>query len=371
MLNDSHSILRVSQFISLVNSLLNELPTQVEGEVANFTVSREKFIFFDLKDESEVARLSCFMMTYQLSSPLEDGMRVVVQGQPGLYQKNGQFRLSVTAVEPVGQGSVKRSFDLLKLKLQSEGLFASERKRRLPRFAQQVGIITSVAAAGLGDFKTIAWQRLPGVHYVLANVAVQGNDAVTEICQAFDYLNSHFQLDAIVLIRGGGSMEDLHAYNSEPVARAIVRSKAPVIVGVGHERDITIADFCADVRAATPSNAAQLLVPTLEEVHSMVIHLIGEGKRKVEQAIISNTEKTRYRFETIHNQIVYCIEQCRAKIQAQINTIEAISPQKTLARGYTLTKDSNGKLINSVDQTYQNQLIITTFSHGKTESIIR
>ena len=371
MLTDPHAILRVSQFISLVNSLLNELPTQVEGEVANFTISRGKFIFFDLKDESEEARLSCFMMAYQLSSPLEDGMRVVVRGQPGLYQKNGQFRLSVTKVEPVGQGSVKRSFELLKVKLQSEGLFASERKRMLPRFSQHVGIVSSVDAAGFGDFKTIAWQRLPGVHYILANVAVQGNEAETEICQAFDYLNSHLQLDAIVLIRGGGSMEDLHAFNSEPVARAIVRSKAPVIVGVGHERDITIADFCADVRAATPSNAAQLLLPTLEEVQGRIIHLTGEGKRKVEQAIVSNTEKTKYRFEAIHNQTMYRIDQCRNKIQAQLKTIEAISPQKTLARGFTLTKDSKGKLITSADQTHQNQVIITTFAHGKTESIIR
>ncbi len=361
--------LSVSQAISLCNSLLSDLSFHIEGEVANFSISRGKFVFFDLKDEQQEARLGCFMMAYQLSSPLEDGMRVVLDGKPSLYQKSGQFRITVTRVTPKGEGSVKRAFELLVRKLQEEGLFAKERKRLLPRYVTRVGIISSADAAGFGDFKKIAFQRLQGVEFILINVAVQGNDAEPEICQAFDYLNSYFSLDAIALLRGGGSMEDLQAFNSEQVARAITRSKAPVLVGVGHERDITIADYCADIRASTPSNAAQLLLPEESQVREYVVRLTQDGKRKVEQTIHSRRDKTITTCQYTARAVQFNVQQTKMVVQNLVKTINAISPQATLQRGYSVTQAADGTIITSVNQVTPTAAIITHVSDGKIISV--
>ena len=368
--DESTPSLRVSQAISLCNSLLTDLSLKIEGEVANFSINRGKFVFFDLKDEEEEARISCFMMAFNLSTPIEDGMRVIIEGRPGLYQKNGQFRITVNRIEPKGQGSVKRAFELLSKKLEGEGLFASERKRTLKKYVQTVGIISSSEAAGFGDFKTIALQRLPGIQFILANVAVQGRDAESEICKAFDHLNSYYSLDAIVLIRGGGSMEDLHAFNSELVARAIVRSKAPVIVGVGHERDITIADFCADIRAATPSNAAQLLLPTLDEVKDLVIKLTQQGRREVEKTIQYQKEKTLYTCEKNLQKIQTLIEHKQQKVEHLIKNISSISPEQTLKRGYSITFLSNGSLLTDTNQASKGEQITTLLTNGEIQSVI-
>lgn len=368
--NPDRLVLRVVEVISMCNAVFGQMEFSVEGEVANYNVSKGKFVFFDLKDEQEDARIACFAMTYQLSSPLEDGMRVVVTGKPGLYQKSGQFRLSVLKAEPVGEGSLKRAFELLKKKLELEGLFSPVRKRKLPRYVNKVGIISSSEAAGFGDFYRIAWQRLPGVAYYLANVSVQGVDAEKEIITAFDHLNENYDLDAIVLIRGGGSMEDLHAFNSELVARAIVRSKAPVIVGVGHEKDVTIADFCSDVRAATPSNAAQILLPTKEETLAYAERLTSQGQRTVEQRIKIINEKNQNRVSRFYQILQYVVSQKRGQVDSLIKLISSLSPQTVLARGYTITTDLNGTVIKSVKGVETSSTIVTRFLDGKVISLV-
>ena len=357
--------LRVSEAIQLCNALFTELELRVEGEVANYNVSKGKFVFFDLKDELEDSRVPCFAMIYQLSTPLENGMRVVLTAKPGLYQKSGLFRLSVLKAEPIGEGSLKRAFELLKKKLEQEGMFAPERKRKLPKYVKNVGVISSSEAAGFGDFYRIAWQRLPGIGFYLANVSVQGVDAEKEIVKAFDYLNENYELDAIVLIRGGGSMEDLHAFNSEPVARAIVRSKSPVIVGVGHERDITIADFCADVRAATPSNAAQLLLPTKEEVIAYTERLTVQGQRTVEQRIRLIKERNQNRLNRFQQQLMYIIAQKRGMVDSLIKLINSLSPQTVLARGYTITTNDQGRVVKSLKDVAVGGTMQTRVIDGK------
>jgi exodeoxyribonuclease VII large subunit len=361
-------VLRVYEAIGVCNELFSGLSMSVEGEVANYSLSRGKFVFFDLKDEKEDARLSCFMMVHQLSAPLEDGMRIVVHARPGLYQKNGQFRLSVSGVEFKGEGSVKRAFELLKSKLEAEGLFAAGRKRLLPRYVERVAIISSEDAAGFGDFCTIAFARLPGVQFCLANVAVQGKDAESEICAAFDYVNGHTDTDVIVLIRGGGSMEDLHAFNGEPVARAIVRSKVPVLVGVGHERDVTIADFCADVRASTPSNAAQILLPTRDEVREYVEKLTVSGRIQVERTIQLTRERTVHRVERLDQHMRTALESYRIAVRNRLKSIEGLSPESTLKRGYTLTRTSSGELLTSSHGAKPGTKLVTQFMDGRLES---
>jgi exodeoxyribonuclease VII large subunit len=362
--------LQVHQYIAFCNNLLGQTSVRVEGEVANYSVSQGKFVFFDLKDEKEDAMIGVFLMLHTLSTPLEDGMRVYVSGKSSIYSKRGSFRLNASRVEAVGEGSVKRAFELLKDKLAKEGLFRDERKRPLPPYPQRVGIISSEDAAGFGDFCRIAWQRLPGVEYIFANVAVQGVSAEREIIAALDVLNEH-PLDVIVLIRGGGSMEDLHAFNSELVARAIVRSRVPVLVGVGHERDITIADYCADCRAATPSNAAQILLPTKEEVKDRIVRLTASGQRRIAREIdrLQHTvdTSTSHQFRMIES----ALKEIRSKTEYLIRTIEAISPSQTLARGYSIALTSHGEVIRTPDQVKPGDAMRTVTAKGEIVSNVK
>jgi exodeoxyribonuclease VII large subunit len=361
-------VLRVGQAVALLNDILAELPLNVEGEISEYTLSRGKFVFFELKDEAEDSRLSCFMLAHQLSQPLENGMRVVVSGRPGLYQKSGKFRLSVTRVEPKGDGSRKRAYELLVAKLEAEGLFAAGRKRPLPHFPRRVGLVSSQDAAGLGDFLTIARQRLP-VEFNFVNVAVQGIDAEREICAALDWLNSHQKLDVIVLLRGGGSIEDLRAFNGEPVARAIARSRTPVLVGVGHERDLTVADLAADLRASTPSNAAELLLITPEEVRIRVASLTRAGELHVAGRI----QRLRYEVERhlghLQAAVEGAVERYRLRTRALLHTIETAAPQATLERGYSLTSDVAG-LIRDPRLVPPGTPLITQFAAGKLHSTV-
>jgi len=367
---DDIPVLGVGETIALCNSLLNPLKLSVEGEVANYGLNKGKFVFFDLKDVGGESRLSCFQMIHQQNTPIEDGMRIVVKAEAGLYAKSGQFRLSVYHIELLGEGALKRSFELLKAKLASEGLFDVARKRPLPAYPKTVGIISSKEAAGYGDFIRIAQERSAGLHLITANVAVQGVSAEREIIAAFDYLNSYHQPDVIVLIRGGGSMEDLHAFNSEGVARAITRSKSPVVVGVGHERDVTIADFCADVRAATPSNAAQIVIPdkkivmqevqaSLQRQHSSLKNMILTKQHRVAQIVQSLSFLTSSR-----------IQSYQVKVQGFLTTIEALAPSQVLARGYTITTHADGKRIHHAKELREDEIIHTHFTDSTITSRI-
>src|SRR3989338_4261154 len=287
-------VLSVSQFISQVNDILAGTFT-VEGEVSQYKISQSKWIFFDLKDDTSC--LNCFSTVFMLRPPLEDGMRVRVTGYPKIHEKSGRFGFTVQQVEVVGEGSLQRAYLLLKEKLGKEGLFAVERKRALPELPERIGVIASRDSAAFGDFKRILNNRWGGVEVTLRHVAVQGEGAVREIMRAFhDFNESSLLPDILVLIRGGGSLEDLAAFNSEEVVRAIYSSRIPVMVGVGHERDETLADLAADVRASTPSNAAEIVVPerrdfmaqldfTLERMGEGVEHSIALRKHELSRAV--------------------------------------------------------------------------------------
>lgn len=361
-------VLRVKQAIDLCNTILDPIVLLVEGEVASFSINRGKFVFFDLKDEEEESRVGCFMMAHQLPFPLEDGMRVQVRARPGLYQKSGQFRLLVQTVEAKGEGSLKRAFELLKGKLELEGLFSPARKRALPRFPERVGIISSSGAAGFGDFMRIADGRLPGVQFILADVAVQGGDAEREITHAFTRLTTQTSVEVIVLIRGGGSIEDLHAFNSEIVARAIVASRVPVLVGVGHEKDVTIADYAADVRASTPSQAAQILLPTKEEVLADVYRLQQAGRVAVERQLVRERQAVSNRLQRMHDMMRYQLQVAQGKLESSLKHIEALSPQRVLERGYTLTRTADGAAASP--STAPGTTITTRFADGSLTSTI-
>lgn len=263
----------VTQFVEFVNTALATAVfpegVAIEGEVAEYRVSQGKWIWFKLKDESSL--VECFATVWQMRTPLEDGMKVRVFGLPKIYPKSGKFSVGVERVELVGEGALRRAFELLKKKLEAEGVFDVSRKRPLPRFPRRIGLIASRESAAYGDFMRILGNRWGGVEVLSADVAVQGRDAVREIVGAFRHFNVHpDSADVLVLTRGGGSLDDLQAFNSEDVARAVFGSRIPVVVGVGHERDESLADYAADVRASTPTNAAELVVPDRREMLAAV-----------------------------------------------------------------------------------------------------
>ena len=269
----------VRELVSQVRELVEEQygDVWVEGEISNFRPAPSGHVYFTLKDAD--AQLPIVLFRRQamlLRFRPEDGLHVLVRGRVSVYEQRGQMQLVAETMEPVGAGSLQLAFEQLKERLKAEGLFDAERKRPLPAFPHTVGIITSPTGAVIRDFLSIVARRHSGLNVLLYPVSVQGDSAPAEIEAALAELNASGLVDLIVLARGGGSLEDLAAFNSERVARAIVASKLPVVSAIGHETDFTIADFAADLRAPTPSAAAELIT---EAQHKIAEHLANQSHR--------------------------------------------------------------------------------------------
>lgn len=329
---------RVSDFLVVVNQSL-EISfgiVDIEGEVSSFKLNHQKYVFFDLKDKDGL--VSCFMMAWQLRMPIEDGMKVVVRATPKVTNW-GKFSLTIQTIRPIGEGSLKKSFELLKEKLSKEGLFDDSRKRSLPERPTRVAIISSTQAAGYADFVKIANDRLGGTHFDVYHTRVQGDGAADDIISALEKCSQAAELyEAIVIIRGGGSQEDLAAFNDEKLVRAIASSRSPVLTGIGHEVDETLADFVADVRASTPSNAAQMLLPDRQVLLSRVRSQYGSINRAIKQALADRRAMT-----------AQSIQRCRAAGSMRIGAVaeqlddrrsllESFNPERVLARGYALVR---------------------------------
>lgn len=339
--------LRVSDCIALINQTLEYAypVVLVEGEVASFKVNQGKYVFFDLKDES--GTLNCFMSVYQLRIPLEDGMKVRVLAAPKITQW-GRFSLTVREVQPVGAGSLKRSFELLKAKLEKEGLFAPERKRRLPLLPQRIGVVTSTQAAGYADFINILNARWGGLDIVVAHTLVQGMSAPRQMVKAIEHLNQMGEPpEVIALIRGGGSADDLAAFNDEPLVRAIAASRVPVIVGVGHETDTSLADLVADVRAVTPSNAAQLLVPDRKDFERSVNESVRRMLLLMERQVLTVCRKTDEAVRRSLHTTILAYERLAARTSELRAVLKQLDPKAALKRGYAIVKNKQGLVIGS------------------------
>ena len=288
-----------TEFIGVVNQTLEYAyaPVMITGEVASFKVNQNKWVFFDLKDEE--SSVSCFMTLWSLRVPLEDGMKVMVRAVPKLT-KWGKFSLTVDAIQPVGEGSLKKAYEMLKKKLTAEGLFDKSKKRELPADLTKLGVISSTQAAGYADFVKILNTRWGGIKIEVAHTQVQGLDAPDQIIRALNYFNERGEVQVIAILRGGGSADDLSCFNDEALVRAIAASRIPVITGIGHEVDESLCDLVADVRASTPSNAAEMLtrdrVVESTKVHKMM--------RQAEQAVMQEIERARINNNSAVSQIV-------------------------------------------------------------------
>lgn len=331
-------LLSVSDFVALTNQTLEyAFPSlAIEGEVAEYKVSQGKWIFFKLKDDESA--IDCFLPAWQLRVPVEDGMKVVVQGSPKLT-KWGRFSLTVRAIRPSGEGAIKKSFELLKAKLEAEGLFAAERKRPLPTIPQHIAVISSVEAAGYADFIKILNDRWGSMKIEVAHVQVQGETAADQIIRALQYFNQLETMpEVIVIIRGGGSADDLAVFNDEQLVRSIAASRIPTLVGVGHEVDVSLADYAADVRAATPSNAAQILVPDRRDliptVHAQVTSLLPAMLRAVQQTSSNVQELLRRVISSVEHQL----DQMSMQLASRRQVLAQLNPETILARGYALLR---------------------------------
>ena len=324
-----------TEFISLVNQTLEYAYQSVVliGEISSFKINQKKWVFFDLKDEE--SKVSCFMTTYQLRMPLEDGMKVLIRGVPKLT-KWGSFSLTVQAIQPVGEGSIKKSLELLKKKLAAEGLFDPAKKRPMPENLSKVGVISSTQAAGYADFVKILNERWGGLKVLTAHTQVQGLDAADQIIRAIKYFNEHDNVEIIAIIRGGGSADDLAVFNDENLVRAIAASKIPVITGIGHEVDESLADLAADIRASTPSNVAQMLTKDRKAEIAKLESTIA----RVGQVIISNINnalrENSQKVTNISRDIVVKITTMLNDIKQKMRMIEAMNPEKVLRQGYAI-----------------------------------
>lgn len=328
----------VSDFLAVFNQVAETAfpVVDIEGEVASFKVNQGKYVFFDVKDSS--GSLNCFMTLWQLRTPIEDGMKVIVTATPKLTAW-GKFSLTVRAIRPSGEGAIKKSFELLKQKLADEGLFDEVRKRPLPAWPKRVAVISSTQAAGYADFMRIVDDRWAGLELEVANVQVQGAAAPDQIINALSYFNGREDLpEVIVIIRGGGSADDLAAFNDEKLARAIAASRVPTLVGVGHETDESLADLVADRRAATPSNAAQILVPDKAEVARGLDLRVRSVLPPLERAIDRRLDELSQAFETALTTVARYIDQKLDQVTATGVLLAELNPQTVLARGYALLR---------------------------------
>lgn len=338
----------VSDAIALINQTLDyAFPTLViEGEVSNFKVNQGKFVFFDIKDDS--GTLGCFMMVFQLRMPLEDGMKVRVVASPKITAW-GKFSLTVRDVAPVGEGSLKRAFDLLKAKLDKEGLFSPERKRALPVMPERIAVISSTQAAGYADFVRILNERWGGVHVDVAHVQVQGSVAADQIVRALKYFNElETPPEVVVIIRGGGSADDLSSFNDEYLVRAIAGSRVPTLVGVGHETDESLADMVADVRAATPSHAAQIVVPDKADLIRSAKQDVLRIANATESIIGDLSGQVRRHIDDAMRLAESRLSDTLSNLSEQKAILSAYNPGAVLERGYALVrgKIKVGEILN-------------------------
>ncbi len=363
---EAQQVYSVSDFQAVCNQIMETAFTGVvvEGEVASFKLNQNKFVFFDLKDAQ--SSVGCFMMAYALRFPIEDGMRVRVRATPKLTNW-GKFSLTVQAIAPVGEGSIKKSLEMLKKKLTAEGLFDPAKKRPLPDKITKIGVISSTQAAGYADFCKILNERWGGLTVLTAHTQVQGTVAADQIIRALNYFNERGEVDVIAVIRGGGSADDLAVFNDEALVRAIAASKIPVITGIGHEVDESLCDLAADVVASTPSNAAQMLTKDRHAIAENVRADIKRINNLLNVKIDEVTEKNRQEIERAGREIVRRIELLQNDVSGQCKILEQLNPDRVLERGYALIRGNvvEGGDINILTEKNEIEAKITKVKERK------
>ncbi|MEW6523131.1 MAG: exodeoxyribonuclease VII large subunit [Bacillota bacterium] len=372
----TRQVFSVSQLTQFIKDLLWNEPVlrevAVRGEISNFKRHTSGHLYFTLKDQSSSLRSVMFRShAASLAFRPHDGLKVIAAGHITVYERDGAYQLYVRSLEPDGLGSLYLALEQLKKKLEQEGLFDPGRKRALPRLPRRVGVVTSLQGAAVRDIITVSRRRFPNLPLVIVDVAVQGAEAPERICQGLELVARVPEVDVVIVGRGGGSVEELWAFNDETVVRAVAACPVPVVSAVGHETDFTLADFAADVRAPTPSAAAELVVPD----RAVLERSIEQAAGRLRLALVRRTELARARWkravdspamrrpqDRLHQleqrvdeltrrlgvAAARRVEQARGRSERLSARLDALSPLAVLARGYSVCLDSTGAVIRSI-----------------------
>lgn len=359
----------------------------VQGEISGYKLAASGHRYFTLKDSS--AAIRCALFAGYHVGPIRDGMAAIIHGRMGLWEQRGDIQMYVDDVRDAGEGLLNLKFEALKARLEAEGLFAPERKRPLPERVQTIGVVTSLQAAALRDILRTLRLRCPLVQVIIAPALVQGDGAAAQVAAALDLLNTHGQADVIIVARGGGSIEELWAFNEEVVARAIARSRAPVVTGVGHETDFTIADFVADLRASTPTAAAMEAVPdaaqwraaledaifqldgALDTLLTDRLETLGASLRRLNRAspvhaIAVSRQRVDRATEALALRLRHTFQLRAAKLQSSALRLHALSPLLTIGRGYAVVRRATtGEALTSVSQVAHGEGLTILFGDGR------
>jgi len=367
------SVSQISEYLEkklLLDPMLTRV--NVRGEVTNFSISSKGQAYFSIKDE--ISSISCIIFdTDIIGDAVENGSMVIVTGEVGYYKKFGKVNLIVNQINLEGKGDLYERFLETKAKLEEEGLFDNEYKKPIPTFPFSIGVITSAAGAAMHDIVNVAQRRFPEISIKVYSAVVQGNDAPSDLIRGLDYFNEKGDVDLIILGRGGGSFEDLFAFNDENLARKIFLSEIPVVSAVGHEIDFSISDFVADLRVPTPSAAAEMCVPlksdiignieyyrerfgnALENRISVMENALGEKKLLLEKLspkirITEKTARVEYVKKNILSRMNTVFSENAHMLKENRERLVALSPNRVLSRGFSYVTDSSGNVVNSVEK---------------------
>lgn len=383
------TVTEVSEYIKYIfdkDYALNSIC--VQGEISNLKKHSSGNLYFTIKDTSSI--INCIMFKDEADSlkfKIGNGFLAIVNGRISSYEKTSQYQLYINSIEPLGKGSLYLAFEQLKQKLSDAGMFNKAHKKQIPYYPEAVGIITSITGAAVRDIIQIAKRRNPNIQLVLIPVLVQGENAAKDIAKAIYLMNEWNKVDIIIIGRGGGSIEDLWAFNEEIVAKAIYNSNIPIISAVGHEIDYTITDFVADLRAPTPSAAAELAIPDLIETKIK----IDSFNKRLTNGFVSNTSKYKTRLNQISNKLLlndpskqihdlqnqidrlkkdlnksmqFYLQSNEAALVNIINKLETSSPLSILKKGYSICCKDNGQTILNVDNVYKGDILTVQLNDG-------
>lgn len=382
-------ILTVTQLTAQIKTYLEGTfpDIWVEGEISNLSIPQSGHAYFTLKDDQSQIRVVLFRSSQRfLKFTLQHGIQVICRGRVSVYEPRGEYQLIVDYIEPKGVGALQLAFEQLKERLAKEGLFDLEHKKPLPVLPRRIGIITSPTGAAIRDMLRVIKRRHPKIHILIYPVPVQGVEAAPAIVAALQYFNREQNADVLIAGRGGGSLEDLWAFNEETVARAIYGSRIPVISAVGHETDYTIADFVSDVRAPTPSAAAEIVVKSEESFEESILslesRLIGSMKHKLilmrssvreYVRLLSDPRRRLERYsqrvdELMHRialELQHHLQRDRARLNAMAEGLDHLNPLGILSRGYSITrKYPGGAILKDAADAKPGDIISTTLHKG-------
>jgi exodeoxyribonuclease VII large subunit len=383
-------ILTVTQLTYQIKNLLEGTfpDVWVEGEISNLTVPQSGHAYFTIKDEQSQIKAVLFKSSQRhLKFTLQHGMQVICRGRVSVYEPRGEYQVIVEYVEPKGVGALQKAYEELKARLEQSGLFDRERKKPLPFLPKKIGIVTSPTGAAIRDILRVIKRRHPRMAMLIYPVPVQGPDAAPAIVEAIGYFNREKNVDVMIVGRGGGSLEDLWAFNEESVARAIHASRIPVISAVGHETDFTIADFVADLRAPTPSAAAEMVVESeahlRETIHSFEFRLAAGMRQTLENfkstvqhagRLLADPRKKLEQFSQRVDELLgrlglglrHHVRRDRALLTSLTGALDHLNPLAILARGYSVTRSVPGEaIIKSADEVNAGDLVRTTLHRGE------